>query len=556
MKYKYVLNIFLLLALFGCRKKEGTGTPPPPVVPATMRVVLASVDGASGTDFFPRSIRPQLQLMFSDRIDRGTLATSINYTDATGAVVTFDASWQKSDSLLILQPRTGQTAGLSQYAVRLLRTLKSVSGAVLDAEKSYQITTGIDSTAKFPVITDDSLMTLVQKQTFSYFWDFGHPVSGMARERNSSGDVVTTGGTGFGIMSMVVASERGFITRQQAAERVTKIADFLKTKAIPYHGTFAHWINGISGATVPFSANDNGADLVETSFLMMGLLTARQYFDGAGALESGLRTQITSLYNAVEWSWFRKGSEQVLYWHWSPDKGWAINLKIQGWNECLITYVLAAGSPTYPVSDTVYREGFARNGNMRNGNSYNGINLPLGSNFGGPLFLAHYSFLGIHPTNLKDTYADYGVQNRNHTLINFNYCTNNTQNYRGYSNACWGLTASDIPGGYTASSPTNDRGVIAPTAAIASMPFAPLESMRALRFFYDILGDKLWKNYGFIDAFSIHERWFASSFLAIDQGPQIIMIENHRTGLVWNLGMKVPEVKAGLTKLGFTSPYL
>ncbi len=554
--FKYTLLVFMFGAIASCSKKESSSIPDPPVVPPTMRVVQATVETTSGTAFFSRFLRPELVLQFSARIDRSTMPTALNYTDATGSVVQYDATWQRNDSILILQPRAGQTAGLSQYTVKILRTLKAVGGAVLDAERTYQMVTGIDSTAKFPVITNDSLMTLVQKQTFTYFWDFGHPISGMARERSSSGDVVTTGGTGFGIMSMIVASERGFVTRQQAAERVTKIADFLKTKATAYHGAYAHWINGNTGATQPFSANDNGADLVETSFLMMGLLTARQYFDGAGALESNLRTQITGLYNAVEWSWFRKGNEQALYWHWSPDKGWAINLKIQGWNECLVTYVLAAGSPTYPISDTVYREGFTRNGNMRNGNSYYGINLPLGSNYGGPLFLSHYSFLGIHPNNLKDTYADYGVQNLAHSQINFNYCTNNSLNYRGYSNACWGLTASDIQGGYTASSPTNDRGVIAPTAAISSMPYTPVESMRALRFFYDILGDKLWKNYGFIDAFSIHDRWFSSSFLAIDQGPQIIMIENHRTGLIWKLGMKVPEVKSGLTKLGFTSPNL
>jgi hypothetical protein len=258
----------------------------------------------------------------------------------------------------------------------------------------------------------------------------------------------------------------------------------------------------------------------------------------------------------VEWNWFRRNNENVLYWHWSPDKEWAISLRIQGWNECLVTYVLAAGSPTHSIPQATYTEGWTRSGGMRNGNTYYGVQLPLGPNLGGPLFFAHYSFLGINPKGLADNFTNYYDQNRAHSLVNFNYCSNNPQNKRGYSTHCWGLTASDIPGGYTASSPTNDRGVIAPTAAVASLPFSPVESMRAIRFFYYTLGHKLWKEYGFVDAFSIHDLWFASSFLAIDQGPQIVMIENHRSALLWNLFSASPEVKEGLKKLGFTAPYL
>jgi len=231
-------------------------------------------------------------------------------------------------------------------------------------------------------------------------------------------------------------------------------------------------------------------------------------------------------------------------------------MQIKGWNECLITYVLAASSNTHAIPNEVYDEGWASNGGIKNGNSYLGINLPLGPEMGGPLFFAHYSFLGINPTGLKDAYADYWEQNKNHTLINYNYCKTNSKNYFGYSNACWGLTASDIQNGYTASSPTNDIGVIAPSAAISSLPYTPAESMNALKFFYYKLGDKLWKEYGFVDAFSLKDLWFADSFLAIDQGPQIVMIENYRSGLLWKLFMSCPEVKTGMKKLGFTSPDL
>jgi hypothetical protein len=286
------------------------------------------------------------------------------------------------------------------------------------------------------------------------------------------------------------------------------------------------------------------------------LLTAREFFTGGSVAESNLRTDITTLFNAVEWNFFRKNNENVLYWHWSPDFSWEMNHKIQGWNECLITYVLAAASPTYSIPKMVYDSGWATNGGIRNNSIHYGLPLPLGPSLGGPLFFAHYSFLGINPNGLTDNYASYATQNKNHTLINYNYSKANPRGFFGYSDSVWGLTASDIPTGYTASSPTNDVGVISPTAALSSFPYTPLESMQALKFFYYVLGDKIFKEYGFVDAFSLHDLWFANSFLAIDQGPIIIMIENHRTRLVWNLFTGAPEIKAGMQKLGFSAPYL
>jgi hypothetical protein len=414
----------------------------------------------------------------------------------------------------------------------------------------------LDSTNKFPIISDDALLTLVQQQTFKYFWDFAHPVSGLARERSSSGDVVTSGGSGFGIMTIPIAIERKFITRAAGLERMQKIAGFLKNNTQKFHGAFPHWLNGATGAVIPFSEKDNGADLVETSFLIQGLLTARQYFNENNAAESKLRADITAIWEGVEWDWFRKNNEDVLYWHWSPDFGWDMNHQIRGWNECLITYVLAASSPTHSISKVVYDKGWANSGNLKNGNNYYGLTLPLGDTYGGPLFFSHYSFLGLNPTGLQDQYANYFIQNKNHTLINYNYCIANPQNFNGYSDQCWGLTASDIPDGYNANSPTNDKGVITPTAALSAFPYTPTESMKALKFFYYKLGDKIWGQYGFHDAFSIEELWFADSYLAIDQGPIVVMIENHRSGLPWKLFMSSPEVKSGLKKLGFTSPHI
>jgi hypothetical protein len=408
-------------------------------------------------------------------------------------------------------------------------------------------------------LTDDQLLDLVQKQTFRYFWDFGHPVSGMARERSNKSmnygpEVVTTGGTGFGVMAVIVAAERKFITRDQAAERTKKIVDFL-WKADMYHGAFPHWLDGETGKTIRFSLKDDGADIVETSLLFQGLLTARQYYTANNAVERDIRNKITWMWESIEWNWFTQ-NQNVLYWHWSPNNGWSMNHQIKGYNECLITYVLAASSPNYGISPRVYRDGYANNNTFLNGRMFYDINLPLGENYGGPLFFSHYSFTGLDPRGLKDNYADYWEQNKNHTLINRAYCIDNPKKYKGYGAGSWGLSASDIPEGYSASSPTNDNATITPTAALSSFPYTPVESMQALKHFYFEKGDKLWSEYGFIDAFSEEKNWYAQSHLAIDQGPIIVMIENYRTGLLWDLFMKNTDVLKGLQKLGFSSPHI
>jgi hypothetical protein len=261
---------------------------------------------------------------------------------------------------------------------------------------------------------------------------------------------------------------------------------------------------------------------------------------------------ITQLWHEVEWDWYTRGGQDVLFWHWSPEHNWGMNLPINGYNECLITYVLAAASPTHPIDKTVYDKGWARSGAMANGKSFYDIPLPLGEDFGGPLFFAHYSYLGLDPRNLQDQYANYWEQNRNHSLVNRAYCMANPSGFVGYGESNWGLTASDNHMGYSAHSPRNDLGVITPTAALSSFPYTPEESMEALEFFYYTLGDRIWDEYGFHDAFNITEEWYADSYLAIDQGPIILMIENHRTGLLWDLLMTDPEVRAGLDRLNFT----
>jgi hypothetical protein len=439
--------------------------------------------------------------------------------------------------------------GYSRYFFTVSSNLKSEEGYAFSGF-SNSFYTGLDTTPKFPLISDDELLTLIQQQTFRYFYDFAHPSCGLARERNNSGDVVTIGGSGFGIMSLIVGIERGFITRDEGLTRLEKIISFLET-CDRYHGVWPHWIDGKTKKTVPFSTYDNGGDLVETSFMIQGLITMKQYLDSTIASEKQYRDRISSLCNTVEYDWYTQ-NQNALFWHWSPNYGWKINMKLQGYNETLITYVLAASSPTHSINKEAYTQGYARNGGIKNGSSFYGTKLPLGEAYGGPLFFTHYSFLGLDPRHLSDAYANYWEQNVNHATINWSYCVANPKKFMGYREDCWGLTASDNNGGYSAHSPTNDLGVISPTAAVSSIPYTPEKSLAAIRHFYFIMGDKLWGTYGFYDAFNISQGWYASSYLAIDQGPIICMIENYRSGLLWNLFMSSSDVQNGLTKLGFT----
>lgn len=555
-KSNIVFYLFFLVILIqvSC-KKSTTPITSPPANPPAFNLISVKVNGVNnGLAYYAVNTSPVIKISFSSPVDQNTVGNNISLKNNVGANISITASYENGDSVAVIKSSTLNY--ISQYTLAVTTGLKSKQGAILQSGVNSTIITSIDSTDKFPRISDSALLTLVEQQTFKYFWDLGHSVSGMAREGSSTGDICTTGGTGFGIMSMLVAINRNFISRTDGLNRIQKIVSFYQDKCTAYHGAFAHWINGSTGATIPFSTLDDGADLVETSYLMQGLLCARQYFNLNNAAEDTLRNNINTLWNGVQWSWFRQNNQDALFWHWSTDNGWTINLQISGWDEALIVYVLASSSNTDSIPKIVYDNGWARNGAMKNGKSFLGINLPLGPDYGGPLFFAHYSFLGINPNNLSDGYANYWTQDTAQSKINFLYCVNNPQKYNGYSNLCWGLTASNDNNGYSAHSPTNDDGVISPTAAISSLPYTPAESMNALKFFYYKLGDKIWGQYGFTDAFNLTNVWFADSYLAIDQGPQIVMIENYRSELIWDLLMSCPEIKTGMKRMGFQSPYL
>ena len=402
---------------------------------------------------------------------------------------------------------------------------------------------------KVEVIPFEDLLDLVQRRTFDYFWGFAEPLSGLAKERSQSPQIITIGGSGFGISCYPIAVERRWVTRDEAIERLEKVLSFLE-RAEKYHGAFSHWYDN-SGNTIPFGNKDDGGDIVETALLIQGLLINRQYFSNDVSEENSIRNRITAIWENVEWDWYTQGNKAIT-WHWSENFGFEINLDVYGWNEALITYVLAAASPTYSIDKATYDIGWARNGELRNAGTFYDYSLPLGEDYGGPLFFSQYSFIGLDPRGLEDQYANYLEQNVAHALINFEHCKRNPNNYFGYSENSWGLTASDNNNGYAAHSPTHDLGVITPTAALSSFPYTPTESRAALEYFYYRLNDNLWGDYGFYDAFSEHYNWYADGYLAIDQGPIIAMIENYRTQLLWDLFMKDNDVRNGLMKLGFT----
>jgi hypothetical protein len=415
---------------------------------------------------------------------------------------------------------------------------------------------------------DDELLTMVQEASFRYYWENAHPNAGLALECiPGDEDLVALGASGFGLMALIVASERGFVRREDAAARVRQALAFLDN-ADRFHGVWSHFIHGQTGRVNPlFGKYDDGGDLVETAFMVQALLALRQYFDRED--EADIRATITRLWESVEWSWYRNPADpDFLFWHWSPDHAWHIDHRLIGWNETMIAYILAVASPTYPILPEVYYSGWASQakvaqtyrenwgkstgGNLYANNSdYYGLKLPVGVGSGGPLFFTHYSYLGFDPHALTDRYTNYFDNNRMLSLINYRHCVVNPGGYKGYGENFWGLTASDDQNGYYPHEPTThgDNGTVTPTGALSSFPYTPEESMRALKHFYRDHGAELWGIYGFRDAINLDAGYVSPIFMGLNQAPIVVMIENYRSGLVWKQFMSNPEIAPMLEKL-------
>ncbi len=473
------------------------------------------------------------------------------------------------------QPIGMQTPGVYRYTDFLGKVGQKAYYKVVASDANYRESrpSAITSVATHSM-TDDELLTMLEEACFRYYWEGGHPDSGMIRENLPGNDrVVATGASGFGIMALVVGVERGFITREQGVERLNSITTFLE-RAPRYHGAWSHFMDGRTGQSLPvFDVIDSGGDLVETAFLIEGLLAARQYFNRSTEEESALAKRITHLWETVEWDWYRKSQDgDALYWHWTPEWSWFINHRLTGFNETMIVYLLAMASPTHGVAPELYYTGWAgqseaaklyRKGwsgssageHYANGTKYYGIKLDVGVGSGGPLFFAHYSYLGFDPHSLTDLYTNYFENNRNLALINRAYAIDNPGKHKTYGADAWGITASDGPRGYVPEAPDaqDDKGTLAPTGALASFPYTPDASMAAFKHFYRDLGDRVWGIYGPIDAYNLDDDWWSPIYMGLNQAPITVMAENYRTGLVWKRFQSNPEVQTMLKKLDATT---
>jgi hypothetical protein len=438
--------------------------------------------------------------------------------------------------------------------------------AVIASSQADQLKTantgGLNRPTRFD--NDDQLLACVQKQYFEYMWSGAEPSSGLARVRlltatpERDKDVITVGGSGFGIAGMLVGIEHNFITREQAVERLEKVVNFLQ-RAKRHRGMWPHWIRAYTGETIPFAGSggkDNGGDIVESAFMMESLLCVRQYLKDGNEREKVIASRINTMWQEMDWDWYCNGNDFLL-WHWSPDYAWAKNVPLRGYNECLMAYLLGASSPTHSISKSVYYKGWGRGGEIVNGGSRYGIPLIVrhntGENMVGPLFWASFSYVGFDPRGVKDEMGiNYFKVNVNQAKIQHAYCVENPKGFTGYGDNCWGMTAGYSVSGYKAHNLKNDFGVISPAAALCAVPYTPRESMAALKHYYFDLGDQLWGEYGFYDGFSQTKNLYLKSYLANNQCAVAPMIENYRTGLLWKLFMSCPEVQQGLRKLGFT----
>jgi exo beta-1,2-glucooligosaccharide sophorohydrolase (non-reducing end) len=472
------------------------------------------------------------------------------------------------------EPVGTQMAGLTRYVDFLGASNRKAMYKIAAVDRSYRQSTLSAATpwAETHAMTDYDLLTMLQEACFRYYWEGAEPNSGATLE-NIPGDkrIVATGATGFGIMALIVGVDRHFITREQGIERLSKIVSFFE-RAPRYHGAWSHFDNGDTSKTMTvFGMFDDGGDLVETAFLMQGLLAARQYFNGPSPGERNLYRRISRLWETVEWDWYRRTPDNdALFWHWSPQWTWRINHRLTGFNEVMITYLLAIASPTHGVPADLYYTGWAgqtgaastyrahwsgtsEGDEYENGHTYEGVKLDVGVGSGGPLFFTHYSYMGFDPRGKRDRYTDYFENNRNIALINLAYCIRNPRHFKGYGADDWGLTASDDQFGYLAHAPdtNDDNGTITPTGALASFPYTPGPSMAALKHFYRDLGDRVWGIYGPRDAFNLDVNWYSPIYMGLNQAPIVVMIENYRTGLVWKNFMANPEIVPMLNKIDF-----
>ena len=446
----------------------------------------------------------------------------------------------KLPQLTIYNDFIGQGGSNFYYRVRGIQT----NGQGQDLPSDWSEPVNGHSEALDP----DQLLTEVQRASFDYFHLYAHPTSGLARASVlKNPDVCAIGASGMGLFNLGVGIERGFITRHQGAEQTLKELRFLSGKAQRFHGAFPHFINGETGVVIPFAKYDDGADIVETAFLMEGVLFAREYYSGSDLEEVEIRALADQLWREVEWDWFVNRADPVpaLIWHWSPTYGWKKHLHILGFNECQIVYVLALASPTHPIDARSYWEGWESANYAMNRTEF-GIDLVLGGrrDVGPPLFVTQFSYLGLDPRQIFFDGRSYFDHFRDFCRVQIRYAASKSKVHKGYG-PLWGITASSGPDGYRPFAPgLLDTGTLAPTAALSSMPYVPDESIACLLEMYQKYGSTLWGPFGFYDSFNLSRDWVSKTYLCIDEGPIAPMIENYRSGLCWRIFMKSAEIQS------------
>lgn len=387
-------------------------------------------------------------------------------------------------------------------------------------------------------LSDEEFLDLLQKKAFLYFWLETDPETGLVKDKadnflDDTSTVATIAGVGFALSAYVVAAERGWLPKEKLYERTLKTLEFFKDKMENVRGFYYHFIDMKTGKRVWQSELSS----IDTALFLAGALTAGEYFRGK------IKKIAEELYRRVDWNWMLADGD-TLAMGWYPEKGFDPN-RWNRYGEQLILYLLAIGSPTYPIPasswDRIRRPIWEYEG-------YVTISSP-------PLFTHQYSHIWIDFRNKHDKYADYFLSSRNATLANRKFCLDNKDNSITFRRGFWGLTACEGPGGYRAyGAPpgyANYDGTVAPTAAAGSIVFTPKESIELLRKIYQELADKLWGKYGFSDSFNLDKNWFSQYVLAIDQGPILLMIENYRTGLIWKYFMKNKYIRKALKLTGF-----
>lgn len=438
------------------------------------------------------------------------------------------------------------------------------------------------------VFVDDPFLDTLQVQTFAYFWDLANPVNGLVPDRAPTPSFASVAAVGFGLTAYPIGVERGYIARGEARQRVFTTLRFLweapqgpePAGTIGYRGFYYHFLDMGSGARF----EQTELSTIDTALLLAGILVCREYFDGADPDETAIRELADSIYGRVDWGWAQRDPPGVSM-AWRPESGFSSH-DWRGYNEAMILYVLALGSPTHPIEPAAWDFWVS---SYQWGEFYGQEHVGFEPLFGHQYSHVWIDFRGIQDGYMRGRGLDYFENSRRATYAQRAYAEDNPAGWRGYGGDIWGLTACDGPldgtieiGGvqrqffsYRARGASftrvEDDGTIAPTAVGGSVPFAPEITIPALKAMRVRYGEYLFGEYGFLDAFNPtlttqvslkHGRvvpdvgWFDTDYLGIDQGPILIMMENYRSELIWELMKKNASIVRGLRRAGFSGGWL